>query len=997
MNKNARRLLTFFYTMITLGQGTKNRPKGIVMIGKRKWFLMFLLLVCGLTLTLTLISAQDKKNSFSKDNERLLSRQVVLKQKMPVFLKQLSDLYQTLGVKKLLEAIPRQGTLKTLAAKSPENQGRYLFFKKMLSEKNLPANGKKPQLSGGNRKGLDLLLDPVLQQRWDNPPFDVGRGIIETVGNPRSLESPYLKIRKAWQKSGAWKAFCEFAIFKAEEIVTQARVVYLSLSPRAELNNNLGSISTGAPRLRLGQPGHWRNLGYTGNGVIVGDVDTGVDWAHGDFLDENGKSRILYLWDTEVDTPGKDPETLFGMIGFAYGTVWTKADIDNGLCTEFDGLASELPPDGPGYSGHGTHTLGTAAGNGGATGNYTGMAPNAGIIFVKGLDEMGVEFIFEMAHRLGRPAAVNNSWGISWKQYGPFNGLVYLFPGDGSDYYSQYMDYLNGEYPTGSIIVKSAGNDGMWKTYIDHDDYGFALYDGSLHFGGTSTAASPIDHVYHRIDHSFGFGMRREYSDMMIRSAVPVSVQVTFAGGSPVFTVNTGNSGEIPGAAALGYGTTWYDLDQGQDPFNGEYMGVIWFDAEPDWGLTDFFPKGNWTINVTPLSGSGTVNYDVWLYSQRSWYNPPDVYSFYDSCFTANSSYDEYQLDWSASPNAITVGAWTTRSEWLGADGFMHYPWGFMEPRLNTITYFSSPGPSRDGRMKPDIAAPGAVIISTLASNISASLPNSEKDPDLQHQWMWGTSMAAPHTTGACALILQKFPTANLNRVKGMLNSWARNDSNTRAIGPNGFGAGKLNVLPLNNPPVAVIAVDKSELLLDKSEIATFNGSGSYDPEKFPLTYTWSLVAKPAGAACTLTPSGKTAVLVPDPNLEGTYQVGLVVNDGISNSTMAVAAVVAKFYQVLPPTNFQLQRLENNFIFYKEYVNKLTWQANPENKSIITNYKLYKKVKGADDSSYALVCSFPPTTLIYEEKGLSKDQLFTYKLTSVNSRGKESDPVVVSN
>jgi hypothetical protein len=129
--------------------------------------------------------------------------------------------------------------------------------------------------------------------------------------------------------------------------------------------------------------------------------------------------------------------------------------------------------------------------------------------------------------------------------------------------------------------------------------------------------------------------------------------------------------------------------------------------------------------------------------------------------------------------------------------------------------------------------------------------------------------------------------------------------------------------------------------------------------------------------------------LTPDPNLEGTYQVGLVVNDTIIDSNTAVAAVVAKFYPVLPPANAQLQRLENDFIFYKEYVNKLTWRANPENKSIIANYKLYKKVRGAADSTYTLVSSFPPTTLIYEDKGLKKDQLF--------SRGKESDPVVVSN
>ena len=100
---------------------------------------------------------------------------------------------------------------------------------------------------------------------------------------------------------------------------------------------------------------------------------------------------------------------------------------------------------------------------------------------------------------------------------------------------------------------------------------------------------------------------------------------------------------------------------------------------------------------------------------------------------------------------------------------------------------------------------------------------------------------------------------------------------------------------------------------------------------------------------------------------------------------------------MLPPANALLQRLENNFIFYKEYTNKLTWQANPENRTTLVNYKIYRKVKGTDDSAYALLVSLAPTTFIYEDKGLKNDQLFTYRITSLNSRGKESDPVIVGN
>ena len=116
--------------------------------------------------------------------------------------------------------------------------------------------------------------------------------------------------------------------------------------------------------------------------------------------------------------------------------------------------------------------------------------------------------------------------------------------------------------------------------------------------------------------------------------------------------------------------------------------------------------------------------------------------------------------------------------------------------------------------------------------------------------------MAAPHTTGATALILQKYPQANTNQVRRLLQNWARKDGNTDFIGRDGFGAGKLNILPLNERPVAVVSVDNAELVLDNGDKATVDGSASYDPENFSLSYKWSLVSTPAGAAPTLSPAG---------------------------------------------------------------------------------------------------------------------------------------------
>ena len=66
----------------------------------------------------------------------------------------------------------------------------------------------------------------------------------------------------------------------------------------------------------LGQP-------LFGAGVLVGCVDSGVDYAHPDFRNEDGSSRILRLWDQTV--PGSPPQ------GYVIGTEYTKEQIDEAL------------------------------------------------------------------------------------------------------------------------------------------------------------------------------------------------------------------------------------------------------------------------------------------------------------------------------------------------------------------------------------------------------------------------------------------------------------------------------------------------------------------------------------------------------------------------------------------------------------------------------------------------------------------------------------------
>jgi subtilisin family serine protease len=181
------------------------------------------------------------------------------------------------------------------------------------------------------------------------------------------------------------------------------------------------------------------NAGYTGNDVIIGIVDTGIDIAHPDFLSPYGLSRILYIWDQNSST-GKAPH------GFDYGTEWTKSDIDGGRCNVTD----------PGL--HGTHVAGISAGNGSKSqGYYKGIAPSANIVYVcldfynstRILD--AVNYIFWRAKQLGKPCVINLSIGFHWGTH------------TATDPYNKYLDNLlsDANYgKSGNIIVWAAGNEG---------------------------------------------------------------------------------------------------------------------------------------------------------------------------------------------------------------------------------------------------------------------------------------------------------------------------------------------------------------------------------------------------------------------------------------------------------------------------------------------------------------------------------------------------------
>ncbi|HIY02234.1 MAG TPA: S8 family serine peptidase [Candidatus Blautia faecipullorum] len=165
--------------------------------------------------------------------------------------------------------------------------------------------------------------------------------------------------------------------------------------------------------------------GLSGRGVLMGIVDSGVDYRHPDFCNEDGSSRILRLWDQSArGTEGSPPE------GYFLGVEYTKEDIDRALALpENEGNLIVPQQD---LSRHGTSVLGIAAGNGRASGGvYRGVAYESGIIAVKlGTPRensfprttelmQGIDYLVRQALALKMPMAINLSFG---NNYGSHRG-----------------------------------------------------------------------------------------------------------------------------------------------------------------------------------------------------------------------------------------------------------------------------------------------------------------------------------------------------------------------------------------------------------------------------------------------------------------------------------------------------------------------------------------------------------------------------------------------
>jgi subtilisin family serine protease len=158
--------------------------------------------------------------------------------------------------------------------------------------------------------------------------------------------------------------------------------------------------------------------------------------------------------------------------------------------------------------------------------------------------------------------------------------------------------------------------------------------------------------------------------------------------------------------------------------------------------------------------------------------------------------------------NAITVGAWDTKKTWTDLNNN-----NLQNPSVvvGAAGGFSSNGPTRDGRIKPEIAAPGRMIASTLSADAppsgqysiwkgTAIYPNAYILRDNRHAIGLGTSFAAPIVAGGIALMLEKNPGLDAVQIRSALTGTAKQDGFTGATPNNKWGYGKVDFVAAMTP-----------------------------------------------------------------------------------------------------------------------------------------------------------------------------------------------------
>ena len=489
-------------------------------------------------------------------------------------------------------------------------------------------------------------------------------------------------------------------------------------------------------------------LNVRGQGVLIGFLDTGIDYLREDFKASGGRTRIAAVWDQTIQsvnyeedtgeaagTEQYDREQVQGMV--QYGTVYTREDINAALAAEREGQNPYDIVPSRDENGHGTFLAGVAAAS--ETADYIGAAPEAEILMVKlkpakkylrdfyllperveAYSEtdmmMGVRFLQQYAIREKKPLVICVGLGTA---SGSRTGAL------------PFADLLNTlARQVNTVVVTCTGNEANNRTHTS----GLAVSD---------TEPSEIEITVGADERGFVMEIWAESLDIL-------SVAITSPSGERI--------SRIPARIDTG-GVYNFLLERSQ-------VAVNYRVVESASGYEVIFMRfinpaqGIWKIHVYSLTNI-VGRYNAWL--------PLKQFLSGDTYFL-NSNPSTTLTEPGAAERVISVGAYN---------------------HITDASYVASGrGYTATGLIKPDFVAPGVDVYGVRAGG--------------GYTTRTGTSIAAAHAAGAAALLLTwgvtdgNLPYMGTNEVKSVLIRGAKRENST--VYPNNiYGYGKMDVIEAFN------------------------------------------------------------------------------------------------------------------------------------------------------------------------------------------------------
>ena len=532
----------------------------------------------------------------------------------------------------------------------------------------------------------------------------------------------------------------------------------LSKHPRVEriearqgnsIHMDTTTVVLGAARAHLGDK---LPQAFTGKGVLMGVEDIGFDITHPNFYNSSATQyRVKRMWDfLSLDTVGS---TCF------VGADYTTEEALKAYAHSRDGIIQS----------HGTHTLGAAAGSG-YDSPYRGMAPGCDICvvsnavsedlefidstdvykFTYATDALGFKYIFDYADEMGMPCVISFSEGSAMD-----------FRGDDVLYY-EMLDSLTGP---GHILVASAGNAGQQVTHVRKPETmeraQVAILSGGAAAYFSAKGRSDNYRLTFRLDGTDNQSVQYPLDVQMIYAAADSLISDTLMVGEKPYYIT-----------ATCYPSCFNDEEN--------VMEVV-VQTDKRLGL-DYY------CGVEVL-GDGV---EVELF-RGAGYLLPEVAELGDNAYSVHSP--------ASAPSVICVGATGYRT------GVVNYLGDYREYNMGTSgkrSNYSSVGPTYDGRIKPDVMAPGTNIISSYSSYYIEAQPDaSDLLSDVQRfefrgrTYSWnansGTSMSTPVVAGAIALWLEAKPQLSPKDVMEVIKATSRQYDNTLSYPNNLYGYGEVD------------------------------------------------------------------------------------------------------------------------------------------------------------------------------------------------------------